>query len=161
MCKSAWPFDMAANQHRIQPRACSEMCPLCLKPALLWETAVTFSSLSSFLRACQTLTWPSIFHPATASSASCPPLTLAALIRLHSPIFGFPPCRSAPFLIYHSTLPHFSPLLPSATPSHQLFFPPSPSLLSLSPRPTACPSLPQLIYHPSVSDWSGWTPPTR
>lgn len=100
------------------------------------------------------------FNPAPALSAACPPLTPAPRhhppstppVRLHSPIFGSPLCRSALLLIYQPTSPlYLISSLPQTPPPHIS------SLLSPLCRPTA--SL-FLIYHP-VSESGPNGHPTR
>lgn len=156
---SAWPFDMAANQHHIHPRTCSEMrhamfkaCPVLrdghyflisiIFPASVPNShlAIHFSPCACFVSLLSTSN-SSCPHPPSFSHFRLSPVSQGSLFSYITPLF----------LI--SRL-HFS----LQTPSHQLFSPPTPPLSLNMPRPTACPLLPQLIYHPSVSDWSGWTP---
>lgn len=155
---SAWPFDMAANQHHIHPRTCSEMrhavfkaCPALrdgcyflisiIFPASVPNShlAIHFSPCACFVSLLSTSN-SSRPHPPSFSHFQLSPVSQGSLshISLHS----------SSFLAFSSL----------CNPLSSALLPPTPPFSLNMPRPTAFPSLPQLIYHPSVSDWSGWTP---
>lgn len=139
--------------------------------ALLRETAITFSSQSSVRREQRSLAPLSIFHPLSLLYQPPsfplylqPPSSAVILPFMTSPHF-LSLCRNVLSLIYHVTLPCFSP---SPVPHHPQL--PSPlfliiSTLSLSasallslvrPRPTAYPSLlSSFITFSSQTGWDG------
>lgn len=155
--QSAWAFDMAANQHHIHPRACSEMrhagfkaCPALRDGryfliAIIFPASVPNSHLAVHFSPC--VCFVSLLSTSNSSRPHPPSFSHFRLSPVSQRSLSHISLRSSSFLAFTSLC---NP--PTPHPTH-------PSSLSLDvSRPTACPSLPQLIYHPSVSDWSGWTP---